>query len=434
MVSKQTTQLWTLADDKRGFERMRNLFNGKLKSVLGDEIISSALRAKMAIELQDETFVYALHDPCDIRKPYSDKLDNLGLVRDLDGKLVSGYSTFNTVCLSSDWKKLQLSDITVFSNGDKKHFVLQKELNALNKKQERARENETTAELTEREKTIIELLEAEELVNLRQVTHSQMQKVSEELKGTNENVQVCHVIDRQFDGMPNFEFIDEELRDFFVIRMQISRNSNEETENEDGKKVSIKLKDISMPHKHSEVLDKIRLNNKVYQQAKRIIEWGTLMLEGKTYHVVRITLLTRKGKEIFLHPMLLITNFSINKYREALEIYRIYMKRVKIEDVFKFVKNALGWEEFQVRDWESIKNIIALAFFIGGYFYEIEPELANNPVIEWLCQLGGGKGKITRHYFLEGLKNLLIHQQVERFREKTRLRPEDWDSVMEFAL
>jgi len=434
MVSKQTTQLWTLADDKREFERMRNLFNGKLKSVLDDEIISSALRAEMAIELKDEPFVYALHDPCDIRKPYSDKLDNLGLVRDLDGKLVSGYSTFNTVCLSSDWKKLQLSDITVFSNGDKKHFVLQKELNALNKKQERARENETTAGLTEREKTIIELLEAEELVNLRQVTHSQMQKVSEELKVTNENVQVCHVIDRQFDGMPNFEFIDEELRDFFVIRMQISRNSNEETENEDGKKVSIKLKDVSMPHKHSEVLDKIRLNNKVYQQAKRIIEWGTLMLEGKTYHVVRITLLTRKGKEIFLHPMLLITNFSINKYREALEIYRIYMKRVKIEGAFKFVKNALGWEEFQVRDWESIKNIIALAFFIGGYFYEIEPELANNPVIEWLCQLGGGKGKITRHYFLEGLKNLLIHQQVERFREKTRLRPEDWDSVMEFAL
>jgi len=87
-----------------------------------------------------------------------------------------------------------------------------------------------------------------------------------------------------------------------------------------------------------------------------------------------------------------------------------------------------------VQDWESIKNIIALAFFIGGYFYEIEPELANNPVIFWLCQLGGGKGKITRHYFLEGLRNLLIHQQVERFREKDRLRPDEWSDFMEFAL
>ena len=132
--------------------------------------------------------------------------------------------------------------------------------------------------------------------------------------------------------------------------------------------------------------------------------------------------------------MLLITNLPVDKAKEAVEIYLIYLKRAKIEGVFKFIKNALGWEEFQVQDWESIKNIIALAFFIGGYFYEIEPELANNPVILWLCQLGGGKGKITRHYFLEGLKNLLIHQQVERFREKARLRADDWSDTMEFAL
>lgn len=82
---------------------------------------------------------------------------------------------------------------------------------------------------------------------------------------------------------------------------------------------------------------------------------------------------------------------------------------MRIEGVFKFVKNTLGWEDFQVRDWESIKNIIALAFFIGVYFYEIEPALAHNPDIEWLCALGGGRGKgvVARHYFCEGLKNLL---------------------------
>ena len=159
-----------------------------------------------------------------------------------------------------------------------------------------------------------------------------------------------------------------------------------------------------------------------------------MTLEEKTYSVVRITLISRKGKEIFLQPMLLITNYTISNYQQAVDIYRIYMKRATIEDVFKFVKNTLGWEEFQVRDWESIKNIIALAFFIGGYFYEIEPELAHNPVMEWVCALGGGKGIITRHYFLEGLKNLLIHQQVEWFRKKTRLKPTDWADVLEFAL
>ncbi|MCP4368534.1 MAG: hypothetical protein GY797_10555 [Deltaproteobacteria bacterium] len=261
-----------------------------------------------------------------------------------------------------------------------------------------------------------------------------MKRVSEELKEGNEKLRICHVIDRQMDGVPYFFFIDEDLEDFFVIRLKIARNSHEFIVNEDGKEGAIKLKEVSLPHKQSEVISKIRLNKKVCQDVTRLIEGGVLELEGRAYAVVRITLLTRKGKEIFLQPMLLITNLLVKKTNDALATYLVYLKRAKREAVFKFVKNALGWEAFQVRAWEAIKNIIALAFFIGGYFYELEPELANNPVIAWLCQLGGGKGKITRHYFLEGLKKLLIHQQVERFREKTHLKTDEWHAIMAFAL
>ncbi|MFH1633542.1 MAG: transposase [Chloroflexota bacterium] len=348
--------------------------------------------------------------------------------------MIHGYSTFSTVCISDDGGKTQLSDITIFSNGDDEHYVRQKELDDLEKKQNKAAKKDEEADLTEREKAIVELLETDEMVNLRQVTHTQLQRVSQTLKKENENLEICHVLDRQFDGLPYFQFIDDELDDFFVIRMKISRNSNATIVNEDGKEIAVKLKDVMMPNTHSDVLYKIILGNKVYQQVKRLIEWGTLTLEEKTYAVVRTTLFTRKGKEIFLQPMLLVTNYTISNYQQAVGIYRIYLKRATIEGVFKFVKNALGWEDLQVRDWESIKNIIALAFFIGGYFYEIESELAHNPVMEWLCALGGGKGKITRHYFLEGLKNLLIHRQVQWFREKTRLRLADWDDILEFAL
>ena len=89
------------------------MFNGKLKSVLDDEKISVALREEMAIELGSSEVVYALHDPCDLRKRYSEKLENLGIVRDLEGKLIHGYSTFSTVCVSSDGEKTQLSDISI---------------------------------------------------------------------------------------------------------------------------------------------------------------------------------------------------------------------------------------------------------------------------------------------------------------------------------
>lgn len=412
---------------------MRTLVNGKLQSVLDDKKISDTLRQMSVDGLSDEDVVIALHDPCDIRKEYSEKLENLGIVRDLDGKLVNGYSTFNTVCVNGDGKQLHLSDITVYSNGDKAHYVKQSELDKLVKKQVASVKKKEKAEFTEREKAILRLLEEDELVNLGRITRNQLRAVSQQFKEANPEIEVWHVLDRQFDGVPLFEFITQYLNDKCVIRLKISRNSNEESSHENGKAYAVKLKDALLSEKRVDILDKVRIKQKTYQQAKRVIEWGALVLEGETYHVVRVTLRKRDGTPIFKQPMLLLTNHPVTSGQEALSIYRIYLMRSKIEEVFKFVKNAVGWEEFQVRDWESIKNLIATAFFIGGYFYKIEPQLAHHPVIKWLCQLGNGKGKVTRHFFMEGLRNLLIHHHVERMREESEITDSEWDEMLSFA-
>jgi hypothetical protein len=73
MVSSQTTQLWTFAKDANEYERMHNLFSGKLKSVLNDEKISSALREKMAISLA----------ACRRDKPIDDKISLAGTKKSL---------------------------------------------------------------------------------------------------------------------------------------------------------------------------------------------------------------------------------------------------------------------------------------------------------------------------------------------------------------
>ena len=70
---------------------MKTLFDGSLQSVLDDQKISETLRQMSVDGLSNEDVVIALHDPCDIRKKYSEKLENLGIVRDLEGKLVTGY-------------------------------------------------------------------------------------------------------------------------------------------------------------------------------------------------------------------------------------------------------------------------------------------------------------------------------------------------------
>ena len=82
MVNNQTIRLWTIAEDKKEFERQRNLFNGQLKSVIDDKKVSEILRAETVEALGKEKRVFALHDPCDIRKPHAKKLENIGKVRD----------------------------------------------------------------------------------------------------------------------------------------------------------------------------------------------------------------------------------------------------------------------------------------------------------------------------------------------------------------
>lgn len=412
---------------------MKTLFNGELQSVLDDQKISETLRNLSVGELSGEEVVIALHHPCDIRKEYAEKMEKLGIVRDLDGNLVNGYNTFNTVCVSRDGKRLRLSDITVYSNGDDDHYVKQSELDELVKKQVGKVKAKEPVELTERETAILALLKKDEAVNLGRVARKQLQAVSQQFKEANPQITVWHVLDRQFDDVGLFEFITHDLKDKCVIRLNLSRNSNKMERDEQGKERHQKLVRASLGSKQIETIDKMCIQQKVYQQAKRVIEWGNLTLNGQKYTVVRVTLLTREGKEIFKNPMLLLTNATVGDNQEALAIYRTYLMRSKIEEVFKFIKGSVGWETFQVRDWESIKNLIALGFFIGGYFYYLEPQLAQHLVIAWLCQLGKGKGQISRHFLLEGLRCLLIYHHVQAMREQMNLTDSEWDAILAFA-
>lgn len=411
---------------------MKTAFDGSLQSVLDDDLVAEVLREQCVGGLGKEEMVVALHDPCDIRKTESEKLEKLGKVRDLDRNIVNGYSTFNTVCVDVEGKQLHFSDITVYSNRDEERYVKQAELNGIVKKEVKRIKNGEEVERTEREEEILRLLNRGEAVNIGIVTREQLRVVSQQFKEVNPDIEVQHVLDREFDETALFEFIDGELKDTFTIRLQISRNSNEVVKVE-GKERAVKLKDVPLSGRKEEILDKVRIKKTVYQQAKRIVEWGDLTLDGITYTVVRVTLLRRDGKPIFKQPMLLLTNKTVTTYQDALAIYRFYLMRSKIEEVFKFVKQAVGWEQFQVRDWESIKNLIAFAFFIGGYFYAIEPRLADHPVITWLCQLGNGKGKVTRHYFLQGLQALLIHQHVETVKQQTAQTSPEWLDILEFV-
>ena len=399
------------------------MLDNSLKNVLDDKKISKALRDNSVEKLGNESKVYAISDHCDIRKEYSRELENLGQVRDLRGNIINGYSSLGTILLNENKKDITLTNMTVFSNKEER-FVSQDELKKYHNKK---------IEDKNRASKIKELVDSDTHINNTVSLIRQSKEVSNSLKSKNSDIVICHIHDRFGDNIEYFKHIDSILKDQFVIRVKASRNSNKKKINAKGNEVGIKLIDVEFSNKKEYIIKKLKLKGKLYQQAKVLIEWDAVELSKTAYNTVRITLKTRDNVPIYKQPMLLISNIKIKDYKDAKEIYHTYLLRSKIESVFKFLKDILGLEEFQVRDFNSIKNLITLCYFIGNYFYEIESALIEHPVIEMLCEMGGGKDTISRHFFLEGIKKLLIVNNVLKFKQNNSISTKQWGEMALFA-
>jgi len=391
---------------------------------LDDKKISEALIEQSVERLKGNKRLYIFSDHSDSRKPYSSKLENLGKVRALDGSIINGYTTLGSVILDERRKELSLSNITVQSN---------KEPNFLTKK-ELAEYKSGKIKNTQRKAEIAKMIEEDSYINMTTTLHKHLRDQSEAFKEENSDVSLCHIHDRGCDSVGYLEFIKEELGDDAVVRVKKSRNSNQTKLNQKtGREVKIKLIDSEFANKKVYLINNLTLKGKHYQQVKCLIEWDTITLNENVYTTVRSTLIKRDGSKMYKEPMLLLSTLPVSSYLEAKEIYHIYLHRAKIESVFKFLKDVLGWEEYQVRDWESIKNIISICFFVGGYFYEIKSELTNNPTIQMICNLAKNKGKITHYFFLEGLKMLLLAWHVENFKIQNNISDELFREMQAYA-
>ena len=102
--------------------------------------------------------------------------------------------------------------------------------------------------------------------------------------------------------------------------------------------------------------------------------------------------------------MLLITNKSVTTEEQALLIYQIYLKRSRIETVFKFLKEGLGWEDMQLRNFLGIQRLLSFCFFIAAYLYKIGDQEAHDDYVILLARLGGGKKRCLNTIFYKVLK------------------------------
>ena len=71
-----------------------------------------------------------------------------------------------------------------------------------------------------------------------------------------------------------------------------------------------------------------------------------------------------------------------------------------------------------------------MAFFLVGYFKELQEELEKHPLATFLCKLAFSKGKISLFFLLEGLQKLVHFQQVSKWMAEENITQQDVEQLL----
>lgn len=408
------TRLFTLSQDKNEYKKMvRTLTGENSKSDISPDVTNNALMDFAKEKLISENAVTLIHDPSDIRKPYSTDLEDIGYVRSLDNKIIHGYSTHNIIALPSKSKIVTLLSNKTYSNRAD-DFLSQETISKL----------VSGADFDGRE-SARKVYESGNYFNKKTISKGEISRVSQALKHSNPAIKISHVLDREFDDDDYIDLISSVLGDEFVIRSKKSRCLDEVDEN--GKKVRLIVS--SFDNSHQIPFQKLSIKKTVIQDGKILVEWKVY---GEIY-AVKITILDRGGNNVFDESMLLLTNKEIVSFDDAYDVYKEYLKRSKIEYVFKFLKEGLGWEEMQVREFKAIENLISLCFYVAAYLYDIGDQEAYDDYAVMLSELGDGKGVISRHFILKGIHVVSNHYKYQWHIEKKKISKEKQNAIKELC-
>jgi hypothetical protein len=340
-------------------------------------------------------------------------LEDIGYVRSLDNKIIHGYSTHNIIALPSKSKIVTLLSNKTYSNRAD-DFLSQETISKL----------ESGIDFNGRE-SAQKIYESGNYFNKKTISKGEISRVSQALKQSNPAIKISHVLDREFDDDDYIDLISSVLGDEFVIRSKKSRCLDEVDEN--GKKVRLIVS--SFDNSHQIPFQKLSIKKTVIQDGKILVEWK---IYGEIY-AVKITILDRGGNNVFDESMLLLTNKEVVSFDDAYNVYKEYLKRSKIEYVFKFLKEGLGWEEMQVREFKAIENLISLCFYVAAYLYDIGDQEAYDDYAVMLSELGDGKGVISRHFILKGIHVVSNHYKYQWHMEKKKISKEKQNAIKELC-
>ena len=368
LCQRIATRAAPLAHGQYGSQRVRRLLTGltTTRSHLDAAHLTAQLRATTVARFATTppAELWLILDGSDIRKPYARTLPYLDKVRDLHGQVVPGYPTLNVLAVSPGQRGLLYH-----------HLYSQHEPGFLSASVEVQRALTTTsAALAPLKPTtaVTWLLDREfdDIAVWRTIWQQQ-----EHLVGRvkhRERLIRYHTASRWQDGT------------IHTASQHLHRLATVETV------LEVRLRGQKHPKRQPVTVDL-----SVCPMEVRYETSGRQEAASGQYVRQRLWLVEVRLRDCDWEPWLLVTDWPVRSAAAAQRIFQMYRQRWAVEDCFKFIKTAVGWESGQVADRGGLRTLLALAWVAAGFLYELGVSL------EWegvrlLARLGGWEERADR--------------------------------------
>jgi len=362
-LKNKSPNFWGYNKTEGDGRKMSRLLSQKELTV---KVINSKILNKDRVKLSKMDSNYIILDGSEMRKPSSEKMENLMKVRALKGGYINGYRTLSGILINNNKKPSLLATIPYSSKAD-----------------DFKSENTIAFDL---------------------------------IKNINDSVErnngiITYLLDSNYDNQKFFDKI-ESYGDKYIIRAQyLKRNVI------DNRGKTRYLKDLKYRSIGAVEYETLFVSGRKHKNIKAKFSYANFTLNNIKMTSVNVKLLKGNGSSLFKKDFYLITNITYSRASKnrIMKIYNAYGYRWKIELVFKFLKSNLGWEKFRLKDYEANKKMIALLFMIAAYLYDVGKVKIDLKVIEMLAYMGAGKGKITEFYITRGLKTFISMNETIRY-------------------
>jgi hypothetical protein len=362
--------------------RIRRLIHGQnRRALLTPEVLSQQLSEQGAKRLAGDHEVLLMLDASDLRKPYANRIAHLDTVRSLEGTPTRGFLTLTVLGIGQRGQRALLYH-ACFST------------------------------------------RAPDFKSLSACYLAAIDQVTQVL--TQQGVGRCiWVLDRGFDNLKVIQHLQQHNQ-CFVIRAQ--HHSRQATACLGAKAHALAKHLHEAPEVTRMTLERLVFDPQAKRRGSVEVALAACALELTAARGLPLTVVQLRH-EALDEPWFLLSNLRLphqptDQAALAQRLVQLYRQRWAVEELFKWTKAVLAWEQVQLLDYQAFRTLVAFAWLAAAFLFDLGMDV-EDPRLVFLASLGGwtrNKRPPGKQTLARGLAQLCSYLLIEQHLQKPQPR------------